>query len=78
MFFFVEEVELKNFKFWAGAVAVAERINELDNADECWNFLEQYFAYEGNDNEPPTATEVNDMVWFDALDILTEAGYFEE
>lgn len=75
MFFVVKELEqLKDFDFWAGALAVAEKINSLDNAEACWEYLDETICEEGYFTE----TEVNDYVWFYALDTLTEAGYLEE
>lgn len=75
MFFVVKEIEqLKDFDFWAGALAVAEKINNLDNAEACWEYLDETICEEGYFTEQ----EVNDYVWFYALDTLTEAGYLEE
>ena len=75
MFFIVKEIEqLKDFDFWAGALAVAEKINSLDNAEACWEYLDETICEEGYFTEQ----EVNDYVWFYALDTLAEAGYLEE
>ena len=69
MITYTVETELKDFGFWSGAVDVAEEISNLDNADECWNFLE------GMLEDNPTETQINDFVWFDALSLLEEYGY---
>lgn len=70
----VKEIELAEFPFWAGAKGVAEEINRNEEAQACWEYLEEYLGYSG---ESWTETDVNDFVWFEAYDLLVEAGYFE-
>ena len=67
------EVELMNFEFWAGAASVAEQINNRDNYAECWEALEQWLDC----GETLDETIVNDFVWFEAIDLLTEWGLIE-
>lgn len=70
----VKEIELAEFPFWAGAKEVAEEINRNEEAQACWEYLEEIIGSEGR---TWTAIEVNDLIWFDAYDELVEAGYFE-
>lgn len=70
----VEEIELAEFPFWAGAEEVAEEINRNEEAQACWEYLEEIISSEGR---AWTAREVNDFIWFDAGYLLVEAGYFE-
>ena len=67
------EVELMNFEFWAGAALVAEEINNRGNYEECWEALEEWF----DAGEICDETYVNDIVWFDAMDMLREWGLVE-
>ena len=67
------DVELMNFEFWSGAAFVAEQINNRDNYAECWEALEQWLDC----GETLDETTVNDFVWFDAIDLLTEWGLIE-
>ena len=70
----IEEIELADFPFWAGARNVAEEINHNEEAQACWEYLEEVINSEGR---TWTAREINDFIWFDAYDELVEAGYFE-
>ena len=70
----VKEIELADFPFWAGAKNVAEEIYHNEEAQSCWEYLEEIINSEGR---TWTATDVNDFIWFDAYDELVEAGYFE-
>ena len=54
-----------SFEFWGGALSRVETINNVfgsDGVDELCDFVAMYFEdYE----ELPTATEINDFVWFE-------------
>lgn len=58
------EMSLYNFEAWGGAVDTLERIKEAGLCDE----LEEYF----NELYPDgiSDTTLNDILWFDAVDIL--------
>lgn len=66
---YIVEKRIEDFEFWGGAIQIAKMINEFDNADECWDVLEETVK---NWGELPTKTEINDFIWFDALDWLRE------
>lgn len=71
---YTTEVELEDFDFWSGARDVAERINEQDNSSDCWSYLEDIV----NEMQNLGDTTINDFVWFDAWDMLEEAGLIHE
>lgn len=50
------------FKPWSGAVEVYERIVQEKSVDDLENALDQIFA---DDETPPTATAINDLLWFE-------------
>jgi len=45
-------------------------INDLDNASECWEYLETTLDNCCDLSE----TDINDYMWFDAWDDLMDAG----
>ena len=50
---------------WSGALDVCQEISKQDREDEAMCLIEDYFAdYE------PTATELNDFVWFTLDDLM--------
>lgn len=59
----VEEKGLNEFEAWSGAVAVIERLVELDLVDWAEGFLY---------GETYTATQVNDFLWFDVPELYEE------
>lgn len=61
------EISLKDFEFWSGAVAVRELITD-DEMDMIEGMMEELqFDW--------TATEINDMFWFDSDMIAEWLGY---
>lgn len=52
------EIKLKDFTFWSGAVANRRKLTD----EEC-DKLEQFIEDLGD--EPWSATELNDAMWFD-------------
>jgi hypothetical protein len=58
---------------WSGAVNTLRRIEEANKEEELMNFLEDIF-YENI----PTATEVNDVLWFEPEMIYESLGITEE
>ena len=61
---------LEDFEPWAGAIQVYERImNDEEARDYIDNYLES--TCEGYDW---SETDVNDFIWFDAEEILVDAG----
>lgn len=61
----------EGFTPWSGAVSAYERIVEEKGLDALENALEQIF--EGSD-EPPSDTEINDLLWFDADTVYNVLG----
>ena len=68
------EMNLNGFEFWGGAVQVAADIDELENAAECWAYLDEMLDEFWVCRQHMSQTEVNDFVWFDAWDVLGDAG----
>ena len=58
--------DINTFHFWDGAKDRIEEIRKLDRADELLDELQKYI--EQQFVEPPTATDINDIVWFDCDD----------
>ena len=55
--------DFSEFKPWSGAVEVYERIVQEKSVDDLENALDQIFA---DDETPPTATAINDLLWFES------------
>lgn len=55
-----EFFDVRNFKFWAGARAWFQEFARREMLDELQTNVESAF-----DGTVPTATQVNDYVWFD-------------
>ncbi|MBR4407422.1 MAG: hypothetical protein IKT27_03815 [Clostridia bacterium] len=74
---YVVDESLTNFKFWSGAADNAKLLeySELQELDEV---LPEYFNT--GDGNLPTATEINDMFWFDFATVCEAIGlqYDEE
>ena len=67
----VHEIELVDFEAWSGGKDVLNTIKEHDRSLEIFETLEEYINM-GNELEAITETWVNDFLWFDAEDIITE------
>ena len=65
-----QEVELSEFQAWSGAVSVLEQIIELDIIEEASAYIIECLGNEF------TATELNDLLWFDMDDFIQD--YEEE
>lgn len=61
-----KEITLRNFKFWGGAKAVADRLTarELDELEKYFESLEEDFG------RVYSETEINDLMWFETDEIL--------
>lgn len=57
---------------WSGAKGALDMIMQAGKEEEVFNYLEDFIL----DNYPDglTETELNDLIWFDLFDMLTEAG----
>lgn len=59
------EFNFDEFKFWSGAKGVIEFVKSKDKLDELRQLIENYF-----DGQIPNETEINDFVWFNAIELL--------
>lgn len=71
---YVVETSLNKFDAWSGGLRV---LNKLCDHQEAYEFIENYLdEYEECANCMLTDTDVNDFLWFDALDFLEENGLY--
>ena len=61
----------EGFEPWSGAVSTYDRIIEEKGLDALENALEQIFE---GDGEPPTDTQINDLLWFDSDTVYKMLG----
>ena len=71
MLYIKEEFNLETFKAWGGAVSRLEEIKELDIVELVQTYIEEIFS----GKEDVTATDVNDMLWFEMDDFIE---YYKE
>lgn len=64
---YATEFNIDTFKFWSGAVDVIEACKKAELLDLVQDFIETAF-----EDKTPTATEINDFVWFHLADIIKE------
>ena len=64
------EKSLKDFHFWGGAATNAAKLTP-DELDQLESQLEELKDY---NEEPWTATEVNDLLWFQMEDVCEWLG----
>lgn len=57
-----KDIEIADFEAWSGAVKVLEKIEEAGKMDELNEIVEELFP------DGCSETELNDYLWFDALD----------
>ena len=50
---------MENFNAWSGAIDTLETIKQHGKIKQLEVFLEEFFE------EPPTETQINDLLWFD-------------
>lgn len=60
---FKSDFNIYTFPFWSGAKDRIEDIKALGLMDELQNYIEQLFY-----DKIPSATDINDFVWFDCDD----------
>ena len=61
------DFDINTFEFWSGAIRVVEQLRKEDLLEDALVLIET--AFEG---ETPTATQINDYVWFYLEDDLWE------
>ena len=64
----IREVSLRDFGAWGGAVETKERIIKEGKEEEFEDLIEE-LCY-----KCPTATEINDYLWFDSEEIFNSLG----
>lgn len=62
---FTNDFDVHTFKFWGGAEDTVEVILEAGKMDDLQHHLEEVFA-----DKIPSATDINDYVWFEASRIF--------
>lgn len=67
-----KEFDVNEFDFWGGAKDTIKVIKEHKMMGQLQDMLEEIFA-----NKIPTATEINDTVWFDSDEIFSMLGINE-
>lgn len=71
---YMVETPLYRFDAWSGGLQI---LHELGYHKEAYEFIENYLdEYEECANEPLSDIEINDFLWFDALDLLQENGLY--
>lgn len=68
--FYKVHFDIEAFEFWGGAVPVLETVKENGRLKELESLIEEMF-----DVDDTTDTEINDFVWFGALEAL---GLYDE
>jgi hypothetical protein len=66
------EYALENFPAWSGGKDTLEVLIEKGVCEQLEQILDEYFA---DREEPPTETEVNDILWFERDWIAEMLGY---
>lgn len=67
-----QEISIRNFEAWNGAVATKDLIIDHDKADEFDALIEELYP-DGIDE-----TQLNDILWFDDEWVLESLGIEEE
>ena len=65
-------IDFSNYKPWSGAVDTYELIKDADKLDELEFYLEELYP------DGITATQINDILWFDSDEILKYLGLGDE
>jgi hypothetical protein len=67
-----KEFDVNEFEFWGGAKDTIKVIKEHKMMGQLQDMLEEMFL-----DKIPTATEINDTVWFDSDEIFNILGINE-
>ena len=70
---YTQEFNVDTFPWWSGAKDTIAKVKKHKKMDELQQLIEETFAIRVL-NRVPTATEVNDLVWFDRSWIFTHLG----
>ena len=66
------ETSLENFEAWSGAVDTLDRVRETGKCDELESILEELYP------DGMSATELNDLLWFEPETVFEWLGIEEE
>ena len=66
------ETSLENFEAWSGAVDTLDRVREAGKCDELESILEELYP------DGMSATELNDLLWFEPETVFEWLGIEEE
>lgn len=72
MLYIKEELNLDTFEAWGGAVSRLEEIKELEITYIIQTYIEELL----DGKEDVTATDINDLLWFEMDDLIE--GYKED
>ena len=67
-----QEISIRNFEAWSGAVATKDLIIEHDKTDEFDALIEEFYP-DGIDE-----TQLNDILWFSDIWVLESLGIYED
>ena len=66
MFNIIQEINLEEFKAWAGAVSRLDKIINYDMVDEATDYIMSVLG------DTFTETQLNDFLWFEMDELLEE------
>lgn len=69
---YTKEFSIDTFEFWSGAKNIIKNVRKAGKLAELESIIEEAFA-----DKTPTATQINDMVWFDCDYIYEQLGLDE-
>lgn len=67
------EESLQDFKAWSGGKNTLDNLWAHDVVDEAEKYIKMIFA---DREEPPTQTEINDILWFGRDEIYRYCGIY--
>ena len=70
------EFNIDTFQFWGGAKTTFERVKKKNKLDELAELVEELLVC--NDGKIPTATEINDLLWWGRIGIYEALGISDD
>ena len=67
-----KDFSVDSFEFWSGAKDTVEDVRKAGKMDELQTLIEEQFC-----DHVPTATQINDFVWFERTFIYSQLGLDE-
>lgn len=71
---YIVEESLQDFKAWAGGEDTLNDLLKYEVVDEAEEYIEEVMT---GREEPPTRTEINDILWFERDDIYKYCGIYK-